>query len=171
MNARTMTTLATVGALALPGCTGSALQLPPAPAAETISWSVGPCFGFCPVYTVAVTPAGEVIFDGERHTTTLGRHVRQGGPQAYRAVQSALASYRPPSGTTAQTKCDQQASDLSSYRITWTTPDGRVTTLEHNKGCRSSDNDRLNAVLDALPAQAGVEELAKQLTRPGASRG
>ena len=39
------------------------------PAAETIAVSVGPCFGFCPVYKVAVSPAGMVTFTGERHTT------------------------------------------------------------------------------------------------------
>ena len=138
---------------------------------ETIGWSIGPCFGFCPVYAVRVSPSGAVTFEGERHTATLGRQVREGGAQAYATTADALAAYRPATGTTAQTTCDQRMSDQSTIRITWTTPAGTVTTLEHDRGCRSVRNDALNATIQALPAQLGIDGWAKQTTRPGASRG
>jgi len=139
--------------------------------ADTIAVSVGPCFGFCPVYTVALSPAGTVTFTGERHTAELGEKTRQASPAEYRALATALAAYRPATGTTGETKCDQRISDQSHSRITWTAPDGTVTTLEHDKGCRSAENDRLNALLQDLPTRLGIEPWARQTTRPGVSRG
>ena len=141
------------------------------PAAETIAVSVGPCFGFCPVYTVAVSPAGAVTFTGERHTAELGEKTREAGPADYSALATALAAYRPATGTTAETKCDTRISDQSHTRITWTAPDKTVTTLEHDKGCRSATNERLNALLQELPTRLGIEAWTHQTTRPGVSRG
>lgn len=138
---------------------------------ETIAWSVGPCFGFCPVYTVAINPAGSVTFEGERHTEMLGRQAREGGPAAWRSVAAAFAAYRPSTGATAETTCERKVSDQPAYRITWTAPDGRVTTLIHSKGCQSFRNDALNAALQSLPTALGIEPWARQRTRPDASRG
>ena len=169
-NALRMALTSLAAPLALGAC---ATMTPPmaTPRAETIAWSVGPCFGFCPVYSVAIAPDGLVTFDGERHTAMLGRHVRRAGPGAYRTAASTLAAYRPATGATAQTTCEQQISDQSVTRIVWTAADGTTTTLEHNKGCRSARNDMLNGVLQALPRQIGIEPWSKQVTRPGVSRG
>lgn len=160
--------LLSLGACAAPG-TPPATGTPPA--AETIAVSVGPCFGFCPVYSVAVSPAGTVTFTGERHTAALGVKTREAGPASYRALAAALAAYRPATGTTADTQCDTRISDQSHTRITWTAPDAGVTTLQHDKGCRSAANDRLNALLQDLPARLGIEPWTRQTTRPGVSRG
>lgn len=149
----------------------SASSTPVMPVRETIAWTVGPCFGFCPVYKVEVDAAGTVAFDGERHTAVLGRKVRVGGPDAYREIESALATYRPATGATIQTSCDQQISDSSNYVVTWSRPDGTVTTLRHDKGCRSERNDALNAALQSLPQRLGIQDWAAQTTRPGVSRG
>lgn len=158
---------ALAGCASLPPAPGSA----PSPQAESIGYSVGPCFGFCPVYAVAVAPDGTVTFDGERHSAALGRHVRQGGRAAYRAMADALAAYRPASGVEERTQCDAQATDMSDYRISWTAADGSTTILRHNLGCRSERNERLNAVLRALPAQLGIEDWTKSERRDGAPRG
>ena len=159
--------------LSLGACaaTGTPPETAGQPAAETITVSVGPCFGFCPVYTVSVSPAGMVTFNGERHTTELGEKTRDAGPAEYRALATALAAYRPATGTTGESQCDTRISDQSHTRITWTAPDRTVTTLEHDKGCRSAANDRLNALLQDLPTRLGIEPWARQLTRPGVSRG
>ena len=138
---------------------------------ETIGWSIGPCNGFCPVYTVAVSPAGNVTFDGERHTAMLGHHIRESGPGAWHAVALALAAYRPATNTSAKTTCERQATDQSVYHITWTAPDGHVTTLTHDKGCRSARNDALTAALQSLPTALGIEPWARQMMRPRVSRG
>ena len=34
-----------------------------------ISYSVGPCYGTCPVYQVAIEANGATFFNGERHTS------------------------------------------------------------------------------------------------------
>lgn len=174
MIGRTRSVFASAGLLALCACVDTP---PPAagaavePIRETIAWSVGPCFGFCPVYKVEVGVTGTVTFDGERHTAVLGRRVRDGGPDAYRAIGDALATYRPTTGAAVQTTCDQRMSDGSNYVVTWSRPDGTVTTLRHDKGCRSPRNDALNAALQALPQRLGIDAWAAQTTRPGVSRG
>jgi hypothetical protein len=149
---------------ATPPSTGSA-------SAEAIGYEVGPCFGFCPVYSASISAAGQVRFDGIRHTATFGPQSLVKDARTYRAFAAALAAYRPASGTTASTSCDTRMSDQQHYRITWTSADGSQTVLEHDRGCRSARNDQLNALLDKAPAQLGIAALAKQTTRPGASRG
>ena len=138
---------------------------------ESIANSVGPCFGFCPVYTVSVAPDGTTIFDGTRHTALLGRKLGGVGPAAYARLATSLAAYRPATGTTTRTICDAEASDLSDYHIVWTAPDGTRTMLDHNKGCRSARNTALNALLDEAPQTLGIADVSAQTTRPGASRG
>jgi type 1 fimbria pilin len=156
----------------LSGCATLGTKPAGAPLApETIVYSVGPCFGFCPVYKVEVTPTGHVTFEGERHTATLGKQEVEGGEKAYKAISNALKAYRPASGQTEQTQCDQRISDMQNYRIVWTATDGTQTVLEHDKGCRSARNEALNKALEALPAELGIANWAKQETRPGVSRG
>ena len=138
---------------------------------ETIAYSVGPCYGFCPVYSLEVTPSGHVTFVGERHTSVVGKMEREAGPAAYNTVAAALAAYRPADGTSAQTQCDRQATDQSGYGIIWTRPDGTRTVLGHNLGCESPRNTELNKVLWAIPAELGVADWTQQKTEPGAGRG
>ncbi len=166
---------AILGLSALGGCSEttalSALGQSTTPIKETIAWSVGPCFGYCPVYKVEVDGNGTVRFVGERHTAVLGRKAREGGPDAYRAIETALAPYRPSTGASTSTICEQQVSDSSSYVFSWTRSDGTVTTLKHDKGCLSPRNIALNTALQTLPRQLGVEDWMSQVTRPGDSRG
>ncbi len=159
------------GAMLLASCSTLDDSTAPSPAKETIAYSVGPCFGFCPVYSLEVTPSGHVTFVGERHTAVAGKMEREAGPAAYRAVASALADYRPADGTTAQTQCEQERTDHSSYGIIWTKPDGTRTVLSHDLGCISPRNEALNKALYAIPAQLGVAEWTQQKTETGASRG
>lgn len=154
----------------LSACALMPMDAPPV-SGETVSYSVGPCFGFCPVYAVSVTPDGHVAFDGERHTATLGKQDRDGGAQAYRTISNALAAYRPATGTTADTQCDSRMSDQQNYRIVWKAADGTETVLQHDRGCRSPKNDALNKTMEALPAKLGIADWARQTSRPGVGRG
>ena len=167
-----MKVLSALAALALTGLGACALTPVETPTdAETISYSVGPCFGFCPVYTVSVTPDGHVAFNGERHTATLGKREKDGGAQAYRTISNALAAYRPVTGTTADTQCESQMSDQQHYRVTWKAVNGTETVLQHDRGCRSHGNDQLNKTMESLPDKLGIASWAKQTTRPGVGRG
>lgn len=131
---------------------------PGAPAAgETIRISVGPCFGFCPVYSLEATPAGQVVFVGERHTGVEGRREAQAPAGGYSAVARALAPFRPATGASEQTSCERQATDMSHYTVVWTAPDGTQTTLNHDGGCMSAKNAKLMEALKATPARLGVE--------------
>lgn len=164
--------------LALSGLAACAASAPPvagipdAPAAaETIAISVGPCFGFCPVYEVAITPAGAVRFTGERHTAVLGSRERQADADIYRTLARELQPFRPAAGTEAHVPCTANVADTPSYRISWTTPDGRRTVATHQGGCPGGPGQALDAVLERMPARLGITDWTSQVTRPGVSRG
>ena len=78
------------------GLTACAARAPRAPAQEpsdapgpapAISLERTPCFGTCPVYTVSVSPAGQVTFQGRAHVRLLGTATGQIPP---RRVDSLL---------------------------------------------------------------------------------
>lgn len=168
--ALSLTTLSAMLALGLSACATLPAASGGAPK-ETISYSVGPCFGFCPVYSVSVTPAGHVVYKGERHTAVLGDKEAESGAGGYAAMSKGLAGFRPATGTSEDTQCDQRMTDQQNYRIVWTAADGTETVLQHDKGCRSAHNDALNKVLEGLPGKLGIDTWVKQTTREGASRG
>ncbi|MGF7146763.1 streptogramin lyase [Sphingomonas zeicaulis] len=166
--------VALVGALALGGCAAesSGVGPTPAPAAgETIAVSVGPCFGFCPVYQVSIAPDGAVTFTGERHTEVIGERKATAGAATYEAVAHDLAPFRPADGTTARVDCEAAITDTSTYTITWTDASGRQTVATHQSRCSGGPGKALDAVLGRLPEQLGIAGWAKQVTRPGVSRG
>ena len=141
-------------AMMLGGCatTGST-----PPATETISYSVTPCHGTCPVYSAEVTSTGAIAFDGRQYTVVQGERRLRGTPAQYQDVANALSSYRPAPGTTAQTQCEQQATDQQTYSIVWTAADGSRTTLNHDRGCRSARNALLNSLMDQIPRTLGIQ--------------
>lgn len=139
--------------------------------AETVSVSVGPCFGFCPVYDVRIAPDGSVVFTGDRHTSVLGERRRSAGASTYSSVVRDLAPFRPATGTEVAVACEAAISDTSSYTVTWTDAAGRRTVATHRSGCTGGPGHQLDAVLRGLPERLGVVDWARQVTRPGASRG
>jgi hypothetical protein len=144
---------------------------PSNPSLAAITVSVGPCFGFCPVYDVTVSEQGDVHFSGKRHTAFVGDRDRTAGATVYGALARDLARFRPADGSTAQVECTAAISDTSSYTITWTAADGRKTVATHQRGCIGGPGRALDDVLAKLPEDLGIADLAKQTTRPGLSRG
>lgn len=138
---------------------------------ESISVSFGPCYGYCPVYDVRIGSNGSVSFHGERHTAVLGDRTVRKSANTYRKAACLLASFRPSAGTTADTQCDDRATDHPHYRIVWKDANGQEAVLLHDRGCRSSANTRLNTAIDQLPNLLGVSRYAKETQRPGTSRG
>ncbi|UEC01713.1 DUF6438 domain-containing protein [Burkholderia vietnamiensis] len=138
---------------------------------ESITVSTGPCFGYCPVYDLTIHSDGQVRFHGERHTMLLGDRELQRPPAKYKEASTLLEPFRPADASVSETKCDRTITDSQTYEITWTSATGQKTVLRHDRGCLSAQNERLNQVLDQLPALLGVEDLSKQITRPGVSRG
>ncbi len=138
---------------------------------ETITVSVGPCFGFCPVYDVMLSSNGAVHFSGKRHTAEVGDRDRRSSPEVYRAVVGDLAAFRPADGTTERVPCTAAISDTSSYTITWATADGHRTVATHQRGCSGGPGHVLDNILASLPKRLGIAAWAQQTTRPGSSRG
>jgi hypothetical protein len=160
-------------AAALTGCAvGSGPESPSTlHAGEIIEISVGPCFGFCPVYDVRVGADGLVVFDGERHTAIVGERRRSAGPQTYRTLADDLAPFRPTPGTEGVVACDAAISDTSSYTITWTDTAGHRSVATHRSGCTGGPGLAPDQVLHDLQSRLGIGDWARQVTRLGASRG
>ncbi|MBB5281423.1 DUF6438 domain-containing protein [Pacificimonas flava] len=152
---------------ALAACTSmNGPAAPPDQAASaqpaSIGYSVGPCFGFCPVYSVEADANGEVTFVGEQHTAVSGEKVGRISSGDYQAAVEALAPFRPAEGTTADVECGARTTDQQQYRITWqSVADGPETVLNYYAGCRSAEAQRLRAVLNGLPETLGIEDWAE----------
>ncbi|PTV44738.1 hypothetical protein DBL02_12275 [Acinetobacter oleivorans] len=149
--------LATLSGLALMGC-ASVQQAPNTQ--ETIRYASSPCFGACPIYSVEVIPTGLIRFEGKQYTKAIGVKEIQGSVKDYKKLADDLKAYRPETGTQAKTGgCQQTATDMSSYYISWIQPNGTETKLSHYKGCMSPANSRLNKIMDSLPDQLGIKDL------------
>lgn len=140
-------------------------------APASIAISVGPCFGFCPVYDAKIAADGTVSFTGIRHTAVLGARERQALPHTYGAIEADLAPFRPAAIGSAEIPCAVEISDMPTYTITWTDPAGRKAVTTHHGGCREGMGHDLDVVLRGLPQRLGIEEWMNQTTRPGVSRG
>jgi hypothetical protein len=144
---------------------------PLSPKLEEIRISRGPCFGFCPVYTVAVTPAGRVDFTGERHTAVLGPRARSAGRETYEAVRKALASARPRTGEARAQPCPSAATDMAQMTVEWIAASGTRTALTYNLGCREPATAKLAQTVEAQLQALQVADWAAQKTWPGDTRG
>lgn len=123
-----------------------------------ISYSVGPCYGSCPVYQVAVQTDGSTYFNGESHTQAEGPQRRQNQAAVYQAVQARLAAWQPEMGTTQSTQdCEPRASDQPEYAVIWTSEGGQQAVLEHDTGCRSENARQLTETLKSLDSLLGVD--------------
>ncbi len=164
--------IALVAAFTVAACVGNVRPASEAfRPSETISVAVGPCFGFCPVYSVTVSPKGVVRFEGRRHTAVLGERTRNIGEVGYRKLASDLAGFRPVSGSDAVVECTAAVSDTSAYTVTWADAPGHRTTATVQSGCPGGAGHALAELLRGLPDRLGIADLAKQTTRPGVSRG
>ena len=127
---------------------------------ETIRYSSSPCFGHCPIYSVDVSPSGEVHFEGKQYTKVTGAKDLTVSPSVYQKLQKELATYRPETGANVKTAgCEEMATDMPSAYFWWKRPDGTVTRLSHYKGCLSPANAELNKLVDELPKLIGIEDL------------
>lgn len=129
------------------GLTACAARAPRAPAQEpsdapgpapAISLERTPCFGTCPVYTVSVSPAGQVTFQGRAHVRLLGTATGQIPP---RRVDSLLVElekagyFRFASRYAAsEAACGRYVTDLP-VAITRVSLSGRTKRIEHDHGC------------------------------------
>ena len=137
---------------------------------ETLTVSVGPCFGFCPVFTAEFRSDGHVLFEGLRHTAELGQHERRITPAMFRMIATELRPGRFGSGGPDE-HCDTQLSDQSEIAVTWSSPSGGTARTVHSRGCRSAPGAAFEAAVAHVLNRTGIDQLARQVTRPGTPRG
>jgi Domain of unknown function (DUF6438) len=100
-----------------------------------------PCFGRCPVYTIAVSPSGKVTFHGRANVKQLGTVSAQISREKVEALLDELDragyftfadKYVP-----AEPVCGNYATDLPSV-ISVVVHRGRRKTIVHDYGCGSA---------------------------------
>jgi Domain of unknown function (DUF6438) len=100
-----------------------------------------PCFGSCPVYTVAAAPDGQVSYQGRAHVRQLGTAVAQIPRERLNALLNELdragffgfaARY-----VQGEPACGRYATDSPSATTT-VTYRGRSKTIVHDYGCGSA---------------------------------
>jgi hypothetical protein len=122
-----------------------------------ISYSVGPCYGTCPVYQVAIEANGATFFNGERHTRVEGTQQISNNAATFQATLSRLAPWKPEMGTTqATTDCEPRATDQQNYTVIWTNAAFEQAVLEHDTGCHSEAVRQLTETLRSLDSLVGV---------------
>lgn len=154
-------------AFALPillvGCAQQPKAPEPSAAPFRISYTVGPCYGTCPVYQVAVQADGFTYFNGEQHTVVEGPRQRKNETDAFQTVLSRLAQWQPAMGETLATPdCGPRATDLPQYAVIWTTQAGQKAVLEHDTGCRSDSAQELTTALKGLDGVLGVDAWVRE---------
>ena len=99
------------------------------------------CFGSCPVYTISVTPSGQVTFEGRAHVRQLGTATGQIPKQRVDAllVELERAGYFDFASRYAASApaCGRYVTDLPSA-ISSATLGGRTKRIEHDHGCGSA---------------------------------
>lgn len=161
-----MAVRALIGGVTLMVAGGCESSLPgphgPSPSAgphvERITYSVGPCHGTCPVYTVTSESSGEVWFEGERFTKVAGRSPVN-DPALFRKLRERLAPLRPAGKERAisSTNCTLYATDQQTVTIRWKDR-GAVQTFNFDLGCH---DERY------LPARRLIEQARQDMPIDG----
>ena len=109
-----------------------------AAARPAISLERTPCFGSCPVYTISVSPSGQVSFEGRAHVRQPGTATAQIPQQRVDAllVELERAGYFGFASRYAASEpaCGRYVTDLPSA-ISSATLGGRTKRIEHAHGC------------------------------------
>lgn len=151
--------LGTLVLLSLSACAAADKGLSPVAGADTITVSVGPCFGQCPIYDFAISSNGHVQFRSWNFEGPPNPKSRWVGADRYEAVASALAAYRPPASLP---DCSESWTDAQTIDIVWTDRSGRAATLSHYTGDTCPDSEALSQVIETLPDLAGVSQWIKE---------
>lgn len=139
----------------LAACATTDDALLPQPGYDSISLTVGPCYGPCPIYDLVIASDGSVRFRDRDYQGPRRLKRRDVGAERYQAVAEALAPYRPPNRLP---ECLISSTDAQEYTIVWTSPSGGSETLPHYSGDTCPESEELTQVLQTVPALAGVAD-------------
>ncbi len=120
---------------------------------ELATLARGACFGFCPIYKVAVHTDGTVKYEGERFVKLTGPHTGTIGAEQVKALRDLFerSGYQQ-----LQDAYEQQTiTDLPTV-VTSYTKDGQTKTVRHYLGDRNAP-DSLTALEDEFDKIIGIE--------------
>lgn len=132
-----------------PGCAPRTAAAPPDTSraqtdtspANAIVLERSPCFGGCPVYTVAVSPEGQVTYEGRAHVRRLDTASVRIPRQRVDSLLNELAraGYFTFANQYVQSEpaCGRYATDSPTVKTT-VTYRGRTKTIVHDYGCGSA---------------------------------
>lgn len=149
-----MRTILVMGASLLASACVTVPGTPVAIEADSISYTTGPCFGTCPMYTISIRPDGSGTFEGRRFTAVTGTRAFQATPEQYRAFAAHLAPLRPAEGAVRLSgeACESQATDLPSAEVTWFSQIGNSQSYYLDFGCDRERHQAARERLQAAPA-------------------
>ena len=153
--------------LGLSACAAAERPSParPAATADTIRFSAGPCFGFCPSYSVTVEPDGSAVLVPQRNTSVPGETRFTVSPLQYRRLRDSFAPFRPATGTHKRIapgeNCDSVATDHPGYEVAWTRKGQEKTVLSYYSGCHDARYAKLRAAVAAVPKLLDIEAMLK----------
>lgn len=152
-------------ALALAACatsTSPATPNPPGPI-QTVTYSTGPCFGTCPIYTVTVDLAsGSIAWHGERFVAVPGDRQKIDKAavvaflnrlQKWRSVGERLLNGAP--------GCASMTTDMPTVDVSWDGIAGHAH-LAFNYGCDMEKNRALAEDLRSAPTLLPLADLIGQ---------
>ena len=132
-------------AVVLAACSRREAEPAAAPAAgPAVTLERTPCFGTCPVYTVAISRSGEVTFDGKRHVAQAGQATAKIPPERVDSLLAELAAAGYFELADAYVMdapaCGMYATDLPTV-ITSAVRDGETKTIRHDRGCSAAPQE------------------------------
>lgn len=132
---------------------------------DTIKVSAGPCFGFCPSYSVTVTADGSGLLVPVRNTSVPGPTRFTVTTAQYRKLRASLAAFRPATGQSKRIgqgeNCERFATDMPGYDIEWAREGADKTELDFQSGCFDARYAKLRSALSAMPRLLEIEAMLK----------
>jgi Domain of unknown function (DUF6438) len=130
-----------------------------APAGPAVTLERAPCFGTCPVYTVAISRDGKVEFDGKHHVADSGQATATIPPERVDSllIELEAAGYFGFADAYEMDSpaCGMYATDSPTV-ITSATRDGETKTVRHDRGCSAAPPElsRLEQRIDEVAGTA-----------------
>jgi Domain of unknown function (DUF6438) len=161
-----------LAACANPPVTGTTPDRPAQPEAASgptaITFEAGPCYGFCPDFSVTVSADGAVRYEGRRFTQRQGVHMLPRNPALFQRLRDLTISPSLPwprgNVQPGLPTCQTEVSDLPSYSLRTSGPSPRG--FEFYAGCRGPDADRARRLVDAVMAALAAHGVPTEGVRP-----
>lgn len=150
----------------LAGCSGAIPGLTKGTAVRTddlvITLKRSACYGTCPVYELTIDADGNVTFDGQKHTKTIGKAT---GKIAVGEIDRLISEFNTAGFLDLDDNYDQKtcpnfATDMSTVAVSLR-QNGQTKTVIHNLGCSTKG--------DPKPYPPGLRELEDKIEQAARS--